>query len=781
MKTITRLVVCCSVLLIFSQLVIAEAILFPFTDNYPTDYIPLKKITANIDIRDQVASFTIDQQFYNSWDGDSLIDANYYYPVPEMASIVGFGRWEGEELVYYELEVGEQPEPGGGGADNEELMTFLGENPFYAPLPDFPNGDVTMRLEYAELMEYSFGSYYLDYPLQMGGFLAEPVDTVEINLNISSQRLLNTLWLENYDVEILYQSEDSISVRFIDFEMEPDLPLSLSIQVDPDDSGMWVMPHCEDPDSSGHFLAVLEPGEVEPEENFTKYFIFVLDVSRSMLAENRIDEAKEAAIYCIEHLNPEDYFNIIAFNDLIVLWEEDPVPASLDNIEDAISFIESRTLRNGTDLNAAMVTAVQQEMSDSTANQILLVSDGRPEAVPGELHLPTILNNISEGNIHDASIFTVGVGDPGGDCASNLDFLKMIAYENHGLSIAIPPGEEYVAEQIEVFFDRFSSPAMLDINIDYGLIDTDDIYPPEPYSIFSGTQTIFAGRYNSAANSDITVTGRVVNDIVEYVYGPFEFTMEAQNYPFVPRMWAMSKIDYWLAHMAVHGEDQETIDMIIDLSLRYGILTPYTNFGTGDDDDDDEGGDDNNAIEEGFLTVNAKVTKRGIELDWNEPLIPDGSVFSVYRSNANGRAFLLLTPEPIHQTSFWDNTIVNSGRYTYRVAMRTPDGTTMDGEVTVEIRIDQYTSGFDVYPNPFNNEARINFLIQQKMNVDISIYNILGRKVETLWHGNTEPGQHFLRLDANNLSSGTYFIHLEGKAVNGSGVINSVQRIIVAK
>lgn len=26
---------------------------------------------------------------------------------------------------------------------------------------------------------------------------------------------------------------------------------------------------------------------------------------------------------------------------------------------------------------------------------------------------------------------------------------------------------------------------------------------------------------------------------------------------FVPRLWAMEKIDYWIAYMSVYGEDQE--------------------------------------------------------------------------------------------------------------------------------------------------------------------------------------------------------------------------------
>ncbi|HEX9090246.1 MAG TPA: hypothetical protein VF831_02100, partial [Anaerolineales bacterium] len=46
----------------------------------------------------------------------------------------------------------------------------------------------------------------------------------------------------------------------------------------------------------------------------------------------------------------------------------------------------------------------------------------------------------------------------------------------------------------------------------------------------------------------------------------------------LPRLWATRKIGALLNQVRLHGADQETIDQIVRLSIRYGIVTPYTSY-----------------------------------------------------------------------------------------------------------------------------------------------------------------------------------------------------------
>jgi hypothetical protein len=65
-----------------------------------------------------------------------------------------------------------------------------------------------------------------------------------------------------------------------------------------------------------------------------------------------------------------------------------------------------------------------------------------------------------------------------------------------------------------------------------------------------------------------------------------------------------------------------------------------------------------------------------------------------------------------------------------------------------------------VYPNPFNPEATISYNIPQPGDVALEIYNILGQRVETLYDGYQEAGEHTLIWKAGDNSSGLYLVKL---------------------
>lgn len=64
------------------------------------------------------------------------------------------------------------------------------------------------------------------------------------------------------------------------------------------------------------------------------------------------------------------------------------------------------------------------------------------------------------------------------------------------------------------------------------------------------------------------------------------------------------------------------------------------------------------------------------------------------------------------------------------------------------------------YPNPFNNSTVIYYSVKEQGNVDLSVYNLAGRKVQTLVNRNRTPGSYRADFNAANLSSGVYIYRL---------------------
>ena len=71
------------------------------------------------------------------------------------------------------------------------------------------------------------------------------------------------------------------------------------------------------------------------------------------------------------------------------------------------------------------------------------------------------------------------------------------------------------------------------------------------------------------------------------------------------------------------------------------------------------------------------------------------------------------------------------------------------------------------YPNPFNPVTNINYSFPKMANVRLTIYDMTGREISTLYNGTQIPGYHTINWDASEQSSGIYFVKMvAGEYVN---------------
>jgi hypothetical protein len=80
-----------------------------------------------------------------------------------------------------------------------------------------------------------------------------------------------------------------------------------------------------------------------------------------------------------------------------------------------------------------------------------------------------------------------------------------------------------------------------------------------------------------------------------------------------------------------------------------------------------------------------------------------------------------------------------------------------------------------IYPNPFNSQATISFTLATSGQLELALYDLLGRRTEVIAQGACIAGEHQQILNAGDLPSGLYFVSLR------SGTISSVQRLLLMK
>ncbi|MDX1438736.1 MAG: DUF1501 domain-containing protein [Rubricoccaceae bacterium] len=68
------------------------------------------------------------------------------------------------------------------------------------------------------------------------------------------------------------------------------------------------------------------------------------------------------------------------------------------------------------------------------------------------------------------------------------------------------------------------------------------------------------------------------------------------------------------------------------------------------------------------------------------------------------------------------------------------------------------------YPNPFAYSTTVAFALDRPGQVRLNVMDVRGRRVHQLADGPHTAGRHTVRFDANELASGTYFIHMESSS-----------------
>ena len=69
------------------------------------------------------------------------------------------------------------------------------------------------------------------------------------------------------------------------------------------------------------------------------------------------------------------------------------------------------------------------------------------------------------------------------------------------------------------------------------------------------------------------------------------------------------------------------------------------------------------------------------------------------------------------------------------------------------------------YPNPFHEKTEVRFDLSQPADIELSVVDILGNTIESVYKGKAESGDHSYGINGQQLSPGIYFIRLD---VNGN-------------
>ncbi|MCB9141799.1 MAG: VWA domain-containing protein [Anaerolineales bacterium] len=536
--------------------------------------LDLYRVTA--DIKDQVATTHVEQTFSNP--GDRPVEATYFFPIPQDAAITEFnmvvdgqvveGQLMGKEQAraIYEDIVRQQRDPA--------LLEYVGRDLFQArifPIP--PGGQRTIELTYSQVLPKENSLVRYTYPLRVYPLLqvgrrpeyVQPIGQLAIRADIEATSPIKAIYSPTHSIAVTRDGEFKAVAGYEGSNVIPTSDFDLFYSVDEGEIGLSLLSY-KPAGEDGYFLLLAAPNvDVNPEEVVARDVILVLDTSGSMDGA-KIQQARQAALYVLDRLNPDDRFNIVTFSTGVRQFDRGPQP--LSRLGDARAFVNDLTAAGGTDINRALLEAVAQVDPDRPA-VIIFLTDGLP--TEGEVNPERIVENVRQNAPDNAQVFSFGVGYD-----VNTVLLDTVSQENSGVSAYVQPGQA-IDEIVSGFYAKVATPVLSNLALDTGSVFVEDSFPYPLPDLFAGSQLVLAGRYRDGGPAVVTLTGDVNGNPREFRYDDLTFRSEGGD-AFIARLWATRKVGYLLNEIRLRGANQELVDEVVRLASKYGIATPYTSF-----------------------------------------------------------------------------------------------------------------------------------------------------------------------------------------------------------
>jgi Ca-activated chloride channel family protein len=539
----------------------------------PGETIPpltVKYHRVSVHISDQVAKTAIDQVFINNFGRD--IEGTYIFPIPENAAISEFALFMGDIKVQGEILDSTQArriyEDIVRRLKDPALLEYVGRNLFRARIFPIPaKGERRIQLTYTEVLKAERGLVKYSYPLNTERFSAEPIKDVSLSVEVESQIPITNVYSPSHKISVRRESPRQAAAGFEEANVKPDKDFVLYYSLSQDAVGLSFL-NWEGPDGK-YFLLLASPRYSEDKEKvLEKNLVFVLDSSGSMSGP-KIRQAKDAARFIINHLDGRDRFSIIDFDDAATLFAPELVPADGANRDKALKFVEDIQDSGGTNINDALLRALQLMPDGNRPNYILFLTDGQPTV--GQTAIGDILKNVGGANTRKSRLFVFGLGND-----VNTELLDKISSENRGTSVYVGENEDLEAA-LSSYYEKISSPLLSDLSLVLKGAEIFNSYPRQLPDLFKGSQLVVIGQYKGDGPVTLTLTGKVGREEKKFVLENLKLAKD-ETYSFLPRLWATRRVGYLLEEIRLRGSNQELVDEIKRLGLKYGIVTPYTSF-----------------------------------------------------------------------------------------------------------------------------------------------------------------------------------------------------------
>jgi Ca-activated chloride channel family protein len=554
--------------------------------------LPLKRTEVEATIVGVIADVRVMQVYRN--EGSTPIDARYVFPASTRAAVYALRLRVGDRAVDARIREKQQARREFDQARREGRSASLLEqkrpNVMQMAIANvLPGDEIAVDLRYTETIVPTDGTYRFVFPTVVGprynggfsadgeaseshkaeGWVAQPTlpqgkrsnATFALSATIRSPLPIATIGSPTHALQASGEGsrEVHIGLPADAAHADRDVVIDYALAGRAIDAGLLVH---EGPDANYFLLLAQPPARVQAAEIVPREYVFIVDVSGSMNGFP-LATAKTLLRELIGRLQPTDTFNVIPFAGGHSLLHPASVPATAENVERAIRFLDGQNGSGGTELLPALRTALSMPADDGRARSFVVVTDGYVTIEKEAFELV-------RASLGKANLFAFGIGS-----SVNRLLIEGLARAGKGEPFFVLNAQQAEAEaaRLRVMIEE---PLLTRIRVKFDGFDAYDVDPPQVPDLFARRPIVVSGRFRGKARGRIEIEGLAAGGAVLL---PIDVERAAvrDDTPALRYLWARGRIAE-LGDFNRLGRDHEAVREITRLGLAHNLLTDYTSF-----------------------------------------------------------------------------------------------------------------------------------------------------------------------------------------------------------
>lgn len=552
------------------------------------DRFPLKETDVKTNINGMIAETYVVQTYAN--EGERPINASYVFPASTKVSVHGMTMQINDQRITAVIREKEEAEEEFEAAKEEGKSASLLEeqrpNVFTMDVANIMPGDsIRVELHYTEMIESTEGTYQFVFPTVVGpryaGVVEEeqkeegdwvespylqegvsPDSAYHITVNLSTGVPVSDLTCSTHEVDVEWKKNSEAKITLAnaeDFAGDRDFIMEYKMEGDEVSSGLMLY---EGEEENYFLLTVQPPKRYEPKDILPREYIFVLDVSGSMEGYP-LETAKELIRNMVGNLRDTDSFNLFLFSDIVSEMSLCSVAATEENIKCALDLIDMQEGGGGTELAAALDSALLTPAKEDVSRNVVVITDGY---IYDE---EEIFKRVEE-HLDETSFFSFGIGS-----SVNRSLMEGIAAAGMGEAFVVTEEEE-AEETANRFRTYIEAPILTDIDISFDGFDTYDTAPSSIPTLFAERPIVLLGKWRGEAAGTIRISGKSGTEAYVQNMDVSGFQPSGENEA-LRYLWARKRVEALTSYGFAEIDDHTKAE-ITSIGLDYSMITPYTSF-----------------------------------------------------------------------------------------------------------------------------------------------------------------------------------------------------------